>query len=276
MTKVLTPEQIAAFERDGYLFPFDCMTTAEAQGLQDRLEAFEREIGADAGTRCRVKAHLGFPWMVALAKNPAILDVVEDLIGPDIILYLSALWSKPAHDPGFVSWHQDSAYYGIAPHDEVTVWFAFSDATVENGCLRVIPGSHLGPDHDHVETYDEKNLLSRGQTIVDVDDSTAVHMELRAGQFSVHHERLIHGSVPNNSGDRRLGMSFVLLPAHCRSVIGRRAAILLRGRDKDGNWDADPVPRFDQDPVALAAMKRAQDGYVDPAHRTEAERAGSV
>ncbi len=274
MPRVLTEAQLEAFRRDGFLFPFDCMTPAEAGGLRRRLEAFERDIGADARTRLRVKAHLGFPWMVELARRPGILDVVEDLIGPDILLYLSALWSKPAGDPGFVSWHQDSAYYGIAPHDEVTVWFAFSDSTAKSGCVRVIPGTHLGADFAHVETHDTDNLLSRGQTIENMDDSNAVDMELRAGQFSVHHERLVHGSVPNASDHRRLGMSFIMIPAHCRSVIGRRAAILLRGTDRDGNWDADPVPRFDMDPAALDAMKRAQDAYRDPALRPEAERAG--
>lgn len=273
MPKILQSGQIDAFARDGFLFGFDAVSEPDARGLRTKLESYEDAIGAPASTRLRVKAHLGFPWMVELASNPRVLDVIEDLIGPNIRLYLSSLWAKGARDGTFVSWHQDSAYYGLEPHDEVTTWIALTPSNRTNGCVRVIPGSHDGPDFSHVETRDPANLLSRGQTIADIDDSRAVDMELRAGQFSVHHEKLVHGSDPNRSDNRRIGIAFMYVPTHVRSVIGRRASILVRGVDRFGYWDDDPAPRFDLDPVALAAMKRAQDAYRDPSLRSEAERA---
>ena len=275
MSKILTESQCEDFARDGYLFPLDCLKAEEAGACRSRLEAYEAEVGeAERGRLIRVKSHLAFPWMMDLARQPNILDAVEDLIGPDILLYLSSVWVKGAHDPGFVSWHQDGTYYGLDPHEEVAAWIALSNSTVESGCVRVIPGSHLGADLPHEETHDPDNLLSRGQTIAQVDGGGAVDMELAAGQFSLHHERLIHGSAPNNSDDRRIGISFMYIPARVRSSVGRGAAVLVRGEDRFGHWDADPEPRFDLDPVSMAAMARAQSGYRDENRRSEAERSG--
>ena len=277
MASVLSDQRVEFYRREGYLFPLDAVSAEEARACRDRLEAFEAEVGrAERGRRIRVKAHLAFPWMMRLARHPAVLGAVADLIGPDIRLFLSSLWAKEARDPGFVSWHQDGTYYGLDPHDEVAVWFALTDSTVENGCVRVIPGSHLGADLAHVETFDPANLLSRGQTVEDVDETGAVDMVLRAGQFSLHHERLIHGSAPNPSDARRIGISFMYVPTRVRSTIGRQGAILMQGEDRYGHWDDDPEPRFDLDPVSVAAMERAQAGYRDTALGSEAERAAGA
>ena len=261
MAKLLSQVQIEAYAADGYLCPLDCLTAAEARAYRDRFEAFEREYGEDVRKGLRVKPHIVFPWLVDLVKHPKILDVVEDLIGPDIFVFLSSVWFKNAHDPAYVSWHQDTLYYGIEPHEVATAWIAFSDSTVESGCVRVLPGSHRGRIADHVETRSENNLLSRGQTIEAVDEADAVDMVLAAGQFSLHHERLIHGSNPNRSDDRRMGMSVNYMPARVRSVIGRQPALLVRGEDTHGHWDPDPEPRFDYDPVCVAHMKRCIAGY---------------
>lgn len=276
MPKILTAEQIERYRRDGYLFPFDAFAPEAARAWHERLDVFAAEIGEDPLTVLRIKAHLVVPWLVEMARTPAILDVVEDVIGPDIRLYLSALWAKDARDPRFVSWHQDSTYFGLDPHDEVTVWVAVTPSTVESGCVRVLPGSHLAPDRHHVETRDPANLLSRGQAILDIDESRAVNMELQPGQFSIHHERMVHGSPPNRSDRPRIGFSFMFIPCHVRSTIGRRGSILLRGEDRYGNWDDDPVPRYNRDPVSMAALKEFQDSYRDPNLRTEAERAGAA
>jgi ectoine hydroxylase-related dioxygenase (phytanoyl-CoA dioxygenase family) len=272
MTKSLSAAQIAQFETDGYLFPLDCMSAAEATDCRTRFEAFEREAGNSAHKVLRIKSHLIFPWLVEIARHPKILDAIEDLIGPNILAYLSSLWFKNANDPSYVSWHQDSAYYGLDPHDVVIMWFAFTDSTRANGCVRVLPGTHRDPDHRHDETYAADNLLSRGQSIPGIDETGAVDMELRAGQFSLHHERVVHGSRPNGTDDRRLGMSIVYVPSRVRSVVGRRSALLVRGTDAYGHWDRDPEPRFDLDPVCLEVMERWIRGYEDTAVTQEAER----
>ncbi len=128
MPKVLSNEQAASFHRDGYLCPLECIGADEARACRDRLEAYEAEVGVEErGRLIRVKSHLAFPWMMALARHPKILDAVEDLIGPDILIYLSSVWAKGARNPGFVSWHQDGAYYALGPHEEVAAWVALTD-----------------------------------------------------------------------------------------------------------------------------------------------------
>ena len=264
MPKILTQAEIDRFWNEGYCFPFDCLTTEAAAEARARLEAFEAEIDDDIQKHLRVKVHLGFMWLWKLAHHPKILDAVEDLIGPNILLYLSTLWFKNAGDGKRVSWHQDSAYYGLEPHDVVTLWLGFTDSNAENGCVQIIPGTHKEPDYVHVETYAEDNLLARGQTIEDIDESKAVKLELKAGQFSLHHERLVHGSAPNLSNDRRLGMSFTYLPTYVRCNLANRTAVLCRGVDEYNYWQRDPIPECDRDPVCWEAIRFWIDGYADP------------
>jgi ectoine hydroxylase-related dioxygenase (phytanoyl-CoA dioxygenase family) len=276
MPNILTPEQIAFYERDGYLFPFDAFSAETAAELYQTLLDFEEEIGQDPLNVLRIKAHLVAPFVSEIARTPGILDVVEDLMGPDIKLYLSALWAKKANDPKFVSWHQDSTYFGLDPHEEVTVWVALTPSTAESGCVRVLPGSHRQPDMQHVETRDPLNLLSRGQAIMGIHEADAVNMELQPGQFSVHHERMVHGSPPNGSALPRIGVSFMFIPCHVKSTIGRKGATMLRGEDRFGNWDEDPLPRFNQDPVSVQVLKKFQNEYRDPNLLSEAERAAGA
>ena len=274
MPKILTEAQVDQFWREGYAFPFDGLAPAEARACREKLEAYEATLDGPIDEHMRIKVHLGFKWLWDLARDPRLLDAVEDLIGPDILIYLSTFWFKDAGDGRFVSWHQDSAYYGLDPHDVVTLWLGFTEATPENGCMRVLPGSHQWPDQTHLETYDERNLLARGQSIEGLDESAAVDMPLGAGQFSLHHERLLHSSPPNRSGDRRLGMSFTFLPTRVRCVIGRRTARLVRGVDRHGHWDDDPEPRRDLDPACMEVIRRWIKGYADPGVVQESRRAG--
>ena len=198
------------------------------------------------------------------------------MIGPNILVFASKFWIKQARDGTFVSWHQDSAYFGLDPHLQVTAWVALTDATVANGCMRAIPGSHRGVAHRHVETYDPKNLLGRGQRIDGIDESTAVDMPLACGEFSLHHEHVLHSSPPNQTDDARIGLAFFYIPTHVRSTIGRRTAQLVRGRDDFGHWDPDPAPRFDRDPVILAHMRAAHDRYLDRAVAQIAQQESAI
>jgi len=265
MSGKLTEAEVAQFRELGYLYPYRAMTPEAAAGCAAKLAEYERILGEDPQRYFKIKAHIAAPWMVDLARNPAILDAVESLIGPNILLFGSSLFAKRAKDSRFVSWHQDSAYYGLDPHDEVTVWVAFTPSRKANGCLRVLPGSHKGPDRTHEETYDPENLLARGQTITDVDDDASVYMELEAGEFSIHHERTVHGSLGNQSGEPRIGLAFFYMPAATRSTLGRRTALLVRGEDRHGHWDADPLPKRDLDPETIEILKAAWAQYQDRA-----------
>jgi ectoine hydroxylase-related dioxygenase (phytanoyl-CoA dioxygenase family) len=243
--------------------PFRAMSAADAAACRARIEAYERQAGHDANRTLKIKGHLAFPWLVEIGRNPAILDAVEDLIGPDIMLFGASIFAKDGRDPRYVSWHQDSAYFGLSPHEEVTAWVAFTPATEENGCLRVIPGSHRGPDRKHVETFAKDNMLAKGQSLTDIDESQAIAMPLEAGQFSLHHERTAHGSSPNRSTDRRIGFAFFYIPAHVQSTIGRRRATLVRGTDRHGHWDPDDLPQTDLDPRSMAQLRGAWGEYKD-------------
>ncbi len=256
MGKVLSQSRIEAYRRDGFVHPVRIMSPDQAASLRRRFEALEAEIGAEAQTRFKIKAHLPFPWLNELIRNPVMLDAVEDLIGPDILCWGSSFFTKAARDPRFVSWHQDSAYYGLRPAETVTPWVAFSDSTVQSGCVRFIPGSHQGGLIDHVEIGDADNLLMRGQTIAGVDAAAAVDVELGAGEISIHHESVVHGSNPNTSDDARIGLSIHYIAPHVRQTAFEGAtAMVVRGTDGHGHWGADPVARTEFDPSCLAALE---------------------
>jgi non-heme Fe2+,alpha-ketoglutarate-dependent halogenase len=242
------------FQRDGYLFPLRVLSEAKAAEYLATYEKYEREgfLSDDAPI---AKHHCIFPWVHELATNDAVLDVVETLLGPNILCFGSRPWNKKPNDPGFVSWHQDNAYFGLSPHEEVTTWTALTKADTENGCMRYLPGSHLWPDQVHRETHDPNNLLSRGQSIDNTDERGAVDVILNTGETSIHHERTVHSSGANSTNQRRLGYSIFYIPTHVQSTIGRRGALLVRGTDTFGYWDADPVPRFDLDPIGVEAGK---------------------
>ncbi|WP_425403270.1 phytanoyl-CoA dioxygenase family protein [Hwanghaeella sp.] len=254
MSGSLTSEEAAHFEENGYFVKKRALSVAHATECRYRIEAMEQELGEDCNQRMKIKAHVVAPWMVDLARHPVILDAVESLLGPDIMLFGSSMFAKAAKNDKFVSWHQDSAYYGLDPNDSVTVWLAFTKSNKSNGCLRVLPGSHLTADYEHEETYDPQNLLARGQTIVGIDDDRAVYLELEPGEFSIHHVRTAHGSLANPSNDRRMGLAFFYIAPHVRSTLGRRTALLVRGQDTHDHWDPDPVPKRDLDPDTLAFL----------------------
>ncbi len=274
MAKILTQAQIDQFWNQGYVLPFDCLTTEEARTVRAKIEAYESTVEGDASKHLRVKVHTAFLWLMDIARHPKILDAVEDLIGPNILLYLSTFWFKDAHDPRYVTWHQDSAYYGLDPHDVITLWLAFTDSNPANGCVRILPRTHLGEEFVHTETYAADNLLARGQSIDGIDESNAVDLELKAGQFSMHHERLVHGSAPNTSGDRRLGMSFTFLPTRVSCSLEGRTAMLVRGVDDYGHWGDDREPTRDLDPVCMAAIEYLKKEYANPTIIQAAKKAG--
>ena len=202
----------------------------------------------------RHKSHLLFTWLDGLIRHPAILDAVEGVIGPDILCWSSTFFIKEARDPGFVSWHQDSTYWGLDPADIVTAWVALSESTAENGAMRVIPDTHKLEQVAHRDTFAADNLLTRGQEIaVDVDGDTAAMLSLQPGEMSLHHVRLIHGSDPNPSAKRRIGFAIRYLPTHVRQVVGTRdSATLVRGVDRFGNFEPEYAPEHDLSDAAVA------------------------
>jgi hypothetical protein len=266
MGKVLSDAQIAEYGRDGFVFPIQAFSREEALGFRDRLEGFERSEGRKFGKGHNFKPHLLFPWVDALVRHPAVLDPVEDLIGPAIRLFHFTVWPKSAGDPAYVSWHQDSTYFGLEPAVHVTAWVALTDAPAEAGCMEVLPGTHRQGQRHHSQFEQSDNMLSRGQTLsADFDRSGSVFMALKAGQMSLHHTHLIHRSGPNVSNDRRIGFGISYIPtsATCRAST-RQSAMLVRGIDAYRHFDDERRPEDDFGPrertyhEAAVARFRAQ------------------
>ncbi len=251
--KSLTDDLVQRYRETGYLAPIRVLSTSEATRIRAKLEAFEADAGPLAG-KLRQKSHLLFTWLNDLIRHERILDAVEDLIGPDILCWGTSFFIKEPHNPAYVSWHQDSTYWGLDPADIVTAWVALSDSTTENGAMRVVPGSHTMAQVPHRDTFRAENLLSRGQEImVEVDEAQADTLVLNAGEMSLHHVRLIHGSEPNPSPHRRIGFAIRYLPTYVRQVAGSHDwATLVRGIDRHGNFELEQRPDADMSEAAQA------------------------
>ena len=253
MPKVLTQAQIDQFREQGFVSPIRVMSDAEALVNRNRLERFERETGGPLGGNLRHKAHLLFTWLADLVRHPRILDAVEDLYGPDILCWTTNFFLKEKANPAFVSWHQDSTYWGLSQPDVVTAWVAFTRANAGNGAMEVMPGSHKLDQIPHRDTFAKHNLLTRGQEIaVEVDHSKAVRLDLEPGEISLHHVRLVHGSPSNTSDDRRIGFAIRYIPTYLRQLFGDDSASLVRGEDRYRHFELEPRPIQDMDPDMLA------------------------
>jgi non-heme Fe2+,alpha-ketoglutarate-dependent halogenase len=266
MPPSLSDTQIAQYRREGYLSPIDCLTPTETRHFRGRLEAFEREQGDTFGrlpNLVRSKSHMLFTWMADLVRHPKVLDAVESVIGPDILIYHLTSWLKEPNDPSHVSWHQDGTYFGLEPAEQVTAWIALTDSTPEMGCVKLLPGSHVIGQQPHKDVFSPTNLLSRGQTIDrKLDYDRYVTMPLKAGQISLHHTHLVHCSDPNRTGNRRIGIGVSYIPTRCRLINDVRVtASLVRGRDEYGHFDSEPRPAIDFDETAQAAHAAAVDRF---------------
>jgi len=254
MPKILSEAAVEQYHRDGYYFPLRALSPEEAAGYRAKLESYEAATGGPIASNLRHKVNLLFTWANELVRHPKILDAAEDILGPNLLCWTSTFFIKEANDPGYVGWHQDATYWGLDPDDVLTVWVAFSGAGLATGPMKVIPGSHKLGQMEHADTYHEHNLLSRGQEIaVKVNEDEGVHMPLAAGEVSLHHVKLAHGSAPNTTPDRRIGLAIRYIPPHVRQLKVRDSAMLVRGTDSIGHYDPEPEPRADMDAAAIAA-----------------------
>lgn len=264
MPKFLSQNQVNDFREAGFLSPIDVMSEDQALSYRQRLEAAESDYPQELNAENRNNAHLSFCFLDELAHHPLVLDVVEDLIGADFSLWGSVLFIKERSSPHYVSWHQDATYMGITPHDFVTPWIALSPSNLESGCMSMIPGSHRRQLQNHEETFAEDNILTRGQSIKDVNESLAVNLILRPGQMSVHHAEIIHGSRPNLSDQRRIGYALqAFMPSPARQVIGENYWLPVQGKD----WHDDSIrlsrPKEDMDAEGVANRKLANDNWAN-------------
>ena len=259
MPKRLTESQVEQYRRDGFASPVAVLDAAEVAALRADLEAWEARQGHPLDFPEKSKSYLLYKWADALVHHPAVLDAVEDLIGPDILVYHSTMWIKEAHTPAYVRWHQDGAYFFLDPLDHVTAWVALSDASERAGCMRVLPGTHRLPMIAHDDKPGRYNMIKRGQGISDrFDGETGVAMPLKAGELSLHHTALVHCSPGNDGDDRRMGYGISFIPAHVRPT-GPLApsALLVRGVDRHRHFLPETRLGTPMSPDAQAAHAEA-------------------
>lgn len=259
MTKHLSPAEVRTYHDTGLHFPLRALEADEAATLRSRYEAQRHLIKG----RTNQKPHLLFPWIADLIRHPRILDAVEDVLGPNLLCWGAQFFTKPAGDPGFVSWHQDATYWGLSSPDVVTAWVALSPSNSLSGCMKVIPGTHR-QEVRHEDSFEESNLLTRGQEIaVKVDERQAVCVELEPGEFSLHHVLVFHASEPNRSDDMRIGLAIRYVPTHVSQTAGvRESATLVRGVDAYRHFDPEPAPISDLDQAAVEAHTAAVDRQI--------------
>ena len=256
MSKVLSAEQFRQWEEYGYIAPLPVMSPGEISTFRKRLETLE-ERHPDAHRKIHCGANVLAPWLYDITCHPSLLDIVEDLLGPNILCMTSDYRFKNPGDDLYAGWHQDKRYRGYEPL-WLTWGFAVSDCTEENGCLRVIPGSHEWGLLSHEETADDRSILGRAQRItVPFDDSKAVAVELKAGEGMIFHNLLIHGSGPNRSNDRRIFMIMYLCPPYTKPPrvpegVMPESAALVRGVDTHGHFDRDLRPAQEFGPEEFA------------------------
>lgn len=247
--KNLTETQVQKFREDGFVYPVDAMSSNEIARIREAYEASERMQGHEFGKGHNFKPHLLYKWADDLVYNENLLDAVEDLIGPNFLLLSTACFPKNPGQGSFVAWHQDGTYFGLDPAEQVTAWFAISDAPVEAGCMEVMVGSHKSGQLPHVEAAEEANMLSLGQTIdrqYQKQNARTEYMPLRAGQVSIHDTYAIHRSGPNHTPYRRLGISMNFIPTHVRPVMETKpTASLVRGVDEYQHFVPERRPMID-------------------------------
>lgn len=267
MGKTLTEDQVRAYREKGYHFPVRAMTPGEARGYRAKLEAFESSQGGNIRGSRRQKLYLLMTWVNELVRHPRILDAAEDILGPDLLCWQTAFFIKEPDNKGYVSWHQDSTYWGLSTPDVCTAWLALSPATLENGAMKVAPGTHRLAQIPHEDTFNPDNLLTRGQELkMDIDRDTVVDMVLDAGEISLHHVMLAHASEPNRSNERRIGLAIRYIAPHVRQITGvPDSAMLVRGKDRYGHFEMETPPLADLHPDAVALHKRitkTREGFI--------------
>jgi len=266
MPKYLSDAQVSEYHEQGFLSPIDLLSEAEAVSVREQLEEAERLHPDHINAENRNNAHLVFDFLDALAFHPTILDIVEDLLGPDFSLWGSVLFIKDPGSPHFVSWHQDATYMGMTSNNFVTPWIALSPSNRDTGCMTMIPGTHKNNIRPHDDTFAKNNILTRGQVVKDVDESASVDLILKPGQMSLHHGEIVHGSQPNLSSERRVGFALQsYMDNSVKQHIGKNMWLPVRGKARHDDGTVSlfrPLKSMDVDAVSQRAVVNQNFGDI--------------
>lgn len=258
MYRALTPQQVISYRANGYLFPLNALSEAEAEKYRDELKRTEARLGGSLmaiDKKYRGNLHFMCRWVDELARHSSILNAVEDLLGPDILLYTSRFFIKEPKSDGIAAWHQDSTYFGLRPFDHVTAWVALSNVTAEAGPVEFAAGSHIRGQLMQKSGVVKNSVNTAGQIIVEWFDQSQIDRAiLKPGQFSLHHTCVVHQSSPNRSGERRVGLALSYISTRTRHIGSKKMpACLVRGKDDYGHFYLQPPPCED---FGTAEMQR--------------------
>ena len=229
----LSSNQLKQYKDEGFVSPINIFSKERAKVIRNEIELIEKEMPEELEKSGRYNAHLISPLLDEVTHDPKILDAVQSLIGKNILVCGTTLFIKNPNEEGFVSYHQDAKYIGLEPHNWVTAWVAITDSNECNGCMRIWSGSHKDNLKRHDQKFNEGNLLTRGQTVKDVPREKTKPLVLTAGQMSLHHPTVVHGSDLNKSDDRRIG--FVIqsyIGTSVKQILGKNSVQLARGNDE--------------------------------------------
>ncbi len=257
----VSANEVTQYHDTGLIFPQRVMSAADAANYFAELEIYETNSGGPINGKWRYKSHLVFPWFNRLMRHPAILDLVGAILGNDLMVWTTHIYPKESGDGRFVSWHQDSAHWGLDSDQVLTVWVALTDTTRENGCMRMIPGSHHKGQVEHQDTQDANNILTRGQTIQDgINEEKSVWVELKTGEASIHHVDMFHASTPNCSSKRRVGVAIrYITPSVRQTRIDEDYATLVSGEDRFRHFNEEITPESTMSPDAVAFHEHVAD-----------------
>ena len=235
MPGILSEQQIEQYERDGVLFPIEVLSLEEVSFFRAALEDLHERLHGIAKPQ---QPHLHFRWAYDLATHPAVLEVVEQILGPNLLVHSTTIFRKRPRDKSFVSWHQDGHDLGFNGPALVSAWIALSQSMTENGCLRVLPGSHRQQLPHAFTAVSEHNLLLSGLVVEhEVDELQAQDVILRPGQMSLHHVDLLHGSNANLSGKDRIGYAIRYIASHVKQTAWHYPVVLARGQYTEHHYD---------------------------------------
>ena len=258
----LSEKQIQDYWKDGVVYPLTAMAPSEAESLSPSFEHLSQRTSGWTNAKQILKAHLVSKWVCDLSCNRCILDAVESILGPDILVWGATFFAKQPRNPFHVGWHQDLLYWGLEPQDGVlTVWLGLTDARSDNGAMQVIRGSHKQGTRLHENRPDESNMLMSSQSaeLSEQDEKARVTVELSAGQFSMHHSMLLHGSGPNLSIRPRVGLSINYLSTDVVQTKngGVDTAMLVRGVDHHGHFELETPPQAEFSPQSIAQYRKS-------------------
>ena len=242
------------FWRNGFARAGRILSRQEAGEVRALVERFEREHPEAIG-KLDLKASLLFPSLDRLSAHPAIMARLTGLMGPNVMCHSAAFRNKAPDGRTFVGWHQDTTYERVDP-PKIVAWLAVTDATVKNGCLRFIPGSHEWGQLRHEESDDPHSMLTHGHFISEhFDEGPAVDVELDAGEAVFFHYGVVHGSAPNHGDDRRMALFFDYVRPDSIKAGERESARLVHGVDEAGHYDHEPAPATEYGPAEVAAHR---------------------